>query len=275
MSPRIFIAIRLHTAWFLSALLLLAGMLQAVGTMAAPVGTVTDVSGPLVARKADGTVLALSQKSAVDAGDVLESEKKTYARIRFIDNSEIVLKPGTQFKIESFSFDEARPADDSSVFSLIKGGLRSITGLLGKRNKEKYQLHTAAATIGIRGTDFGALFCKDDCTNLQTNGSTPLRNGLYLDVKQGVINASNQAGSQDYQVGQFGYVADEHTVPIIIAQDQGWTLPDGSILIGVGDAGAGGGGGNSDGVGGVGGGGGGSGSGAKTSKPGSVDCEVR
>ena len=249
-------------------------MLYASSTMAAPVGTVTDVSGPLVARKADGTVLALSQKSTVDAGDILESEKKTYARIKFIDNSEIILKPGTQFKIESFSFDEAKPADDSSVFNLIKGGLRSITGLLGKRNKEKYQLHTSAATIGIRGTDFGALFCKNDCENLQAPVNTPLKNGLYLDVKQGVINASNRAGSQDYQAGQYGYVADEDTAPIIIPQDEGWVIPDIPFLIGGGDSGVGGGGGSGDGSGG-GSGGGGGGSGAKSSKAGSVDCEVR
>jgi len=133
--------------------LALGALLQA-GAWAAPVGTVTNVSGPLLVRKADGTVKVLTQKSTVDAGDTLVSEKDTYASLKFVDNSEITLRPNTQFKIENFSYDEVRPEKDNALFSLIKGGLRSITGLLGKRNKSRFSLNTPTATIGIRGTTF-------------------------------------------------------------------------------------------------------------------------
>jgi hypothetical protein len=117
-------------------------------------GTVVNLSGPLMARKADGSVKALSLKSNVENGDTLVSEKDTYARIRFTDNSEITLKPNTQFKIENFSFDEARPEKDAAVFNLVKGGLRAVTGTLGKRSNERFGLNTPTATIGIRGTIF-------------------------------------------------------------------------------------------------------------------------
>jgi hypothetical protein len=138
--------------------LAVAGLLFAGNALADPVGTVTDLSGPLLVRKVDGTVKVLSQKSTVDSGDTLVSEKDTYARIKFIDNSEITLRPNTQFKIENFSYDEAKPQGDSAFFSLIKGGLRSITGLLGKRNRDKFGLNTPTATIGIRGTTFVAQY---------------------------------------------------------------------------------------------------------------------
>jgi len=134
--------------------LALAALLQAGGAWAAPVGTITDLSGPLLVRKADGVLKVLTQKSTVDQGDTLVSEKNTYARIKFIDNSEITLRPNTQFKIENFSYEEARPEKDNIFFSLLKGGLRSITGLMGKRNKERFSLNTPTATIGIRGTTF-------------------------------------------------------------------------------------------------------------------------
>jgi hypothetical protein len=137
-------------AWSLTLALSLAGVAHA----AQVVGTITDLSGPLLDRKADGVVKVLAQKSTVDQGDTLVSEKGTYARIKFIDNSEITLRPDTQFKIENFSYEAAKPENDSAVFSLIKGGLRSITGLLGKRNKERFGLNTPTATIGIRGTTF-------------------------------------------------------------------------------------------------------------------------
>ena len=130
------------------------GALVQAGAWAAPVGTVTNISGPLLVRKADGTVKVLTQKSTVDAGDTLVSEKDTYASVKFVDNSEITLRPNTQFKIENFSYDAVKPEQDNALFSLIKGGLRSITGLLGKRNKARFSLSTPTATIGIRGTTF-------------------------------------------------------------------------------------------------------------------------
>jgi hypothetical protein len=117
-------------------------------------GTVTQLSGPLLDKKGDGTVKILSLKSEVESGDTLVTEKNTYALVKFIDNSEITLKPGTTFKIENFAFDEGKPGGDSAAFNLVKGGLRSVTGLLGKRNKEKFEMKTPSATIGIRGTTF-------------------------------------------------------------------------------------------------------------------------
>jgi hypothetical protein len=125
-------------------------------------GSVINLSGPLMAQRADGSIRVLSQKSEVEEGDTLISEKGTYARIKFIDNSEVTLRPNTQFKITNFAFDEARPQEDNAVFSLIKGGLRSITGLLGKRSKERYGLNTPTATIGIRGTTFIAQYISPD-----------------------------------------------------------------------------------------------------------------
>jgi hypothetical protein len=135
----------------LCATLLLAAAFAWAGQVA---GTVVHLSGPLMARKADGTVKVLALKSEVESGDTLVSEKNTYAQLRFIDNSEITLRPGTTFKIEDFAYDAGKPESDSAVFSLVKGGLRSITGLLGKRNKEKFSMKTPSATIGIRGTTF-------------------------------------------------------------------------------------------------------------------------
>jgi hypothetical protein len=139
----------------LCAVLLLAGG----ATWAAQVvGVVAHLSGPLLDRKADGSVKVLGLKSEVENGDTLVSEKNTYAQIRFVDNSEITLKPGTTFRIENFSYDAGKPDADSAAFNLVKGGLRSITGLLGKRNKEKFSLKTPTATIGIRGTTFIAQY---------------------------------------------------------------------------------------------------------------------
>lgn len=143
-------------AWLLA--LALAGAAQAAQT----VGTVTDLSGPLLVRKADGVVKVLAQQSTVDQGDTLVAEKDTYARIKFVDTSEITLRPNTQFKIENFSYDAAKPETDNAIFTLIKGGLRSVTGLLARRSKDRFALGTPVATIGIRGTTFIAEYLPPD-----------------------------------------------------------------------------------------------------------------
>ena len=218
--PKNCIATKTPIAW-IGLLALVVGVLHAESTFAQAVGTVTDLSGPLLARKADGTVKALAQHSTVDQGDLLESAKNTYARIKFIDNEEVTLRPNTQFNIQTYSYDEAKPDNDNVVFSLIKGGLRAVTGLMGKRNKEKFKLNTPAATIGIRGTSFGALFCQSDCGSIPTASGAAPQNGLYVDVAQGAIVVTNSGGQQPFAAGQFGYVANLNTPPVILPTNPG------------------------------------------------------
>jgi hypothetical protein len=188
--------------------------------MAAQVaGTVINLSGALMARKANGAVKVLAVRSEVEQGDTLVSEKNTYAQIKFIDNSEITMQPGTTFHVEAFSFDAARPEGDSASFNLVKGGLRSITGLLGKRNKEKFQLKTPTATIGIRGTTFIAQYVgPQGAGGIPTPGGSiaPLTPGLHVFVSDGAIVVSNPAGAQSFTAGQFGYTANTNTLPVMV-----------------------------------------------------------
>jgi hypothetical protein len=157
------------------SLLCAALLLGAGGAWAAQVvGVVAHLSGPLLDRKADGSVKVLGLKSEVENGDTLVSEKNTYAQIRFVDNSEITLKPGTTFRIENFNYDAGKPEADSAAFNLVKGGLRSITGLLGKRNKEKFSMKTPSATIGIRGTTFVAQYVPAPNEMRVEHGASPI-----------------------------------------------------------------------------------------------------
>jgi hypothetical protein len=198
----------------LCAVLLLAGGAAWAGQV---VGVVAHLSGPLMDRKADGTVKVLAAKSEVESGDTLVSEKNTYAQIRFIDDSEITLRPGTTFKIENFAYDAAKPDGDSAAFNLVKGGLRSITGLLGKRNKEKFSLKTPTATIGIRGTTFIAQWVEP----LPAGPAPGLAPGLHVAVLDGMIVVTNPAGSQNFPAGQFGHVPSLNVPPVVVPQNPG------------------------------------------------------
>ncbi len=230
-------------------LLLFALWALATLALAAPVaGTVVHLSGPLFAKKANGTLKVLTVKSEVENGDTLVTENNTYALVRFIDNSEITLKPGSTLAVENFSFDKDKPDADQASFKLVKGGLRSVTGLLGKRNKEKFELKTPSATIGIRGTTFIAQYVPPPALPpsggpavppdsaghapagpavqaavlvtppLPTAGGAP---GLYVQVLDGLIAVSNQGGSQHFAAGQFGFVPTPQVPPIVLPQNPG------------------------------------------------------
>ncbi|WP_370661689.1 FecR family protein [Massilia aquatica] len=195
-------------------------LLAASGAMAwaaQVVGTIVNLNGPLMVRKADGSVKVLGLKSEVAQGDTLVSEKNTYARIRFIDNSEITLRPGTTFKIEAFAYESGKPEADSASFSLLQGGLRSLTGLLGKRNKEKFELKTPIATIGVRGTTFVAQFVPPPGGAPPAQaGAGALAPGLHVFVVDGTIMVSNAGGSMNFSAGQFGFTPTRQQPPLMV-----------------------------------------------------------
>jgi hypothetical protein len=180
-------------------------------------GTVTQLAGTLSVQKADGSVRILSQKSEIQQGDTVNTQKDSYAQIKFGDGAQITLKPNTSVKLEAFSFSQEEPAKDSFLYGLVKGGLRAVTGLVGKRgNADAYKLTTSTATIGIRGTTFGA----DDCTD----GGEPcqgLEAGVYVSVSDGEIVASNNGGTTSLVAGQFGLINSRDRQPRFLSTDPG------------------------------------------------------
>ena len=102
-----------------------------------------------------------------------------------------------------------------------KGITYGVTGLIGKRNREAVTFGTVTATIGIRGTHFGALICQNDCGGIPTVSGKAPENGLHLDVAAGAIVVKNAAGEQVINAGQFGFVQNANTVPAIVPPSEG------------------------------------------------------
>jgi hypothetical protein len=202
---------------------LLLAILLGAAAAAAPVGEVTHVSGALVARKPDGSSKILAPQSKVEAGDLLATAQDTFARVKFVDGSEITLRPSSQLRVDAFNYDEKNAEQDNALFSLLKGGLRTITGLVGKRKPRSYEMRTTTATIGIRGTNFGLLLCQGDCGNIRNSLGQVPKDGLHVDVAQGVISVTNGSGQVLFSAGQFGYVESSATPPTVVPQAQGVT----------------------------------------------------
>ena len=194
--------------------LLISGLLfWAAMVFAGEVAIVTHLSGPLAARKADGTTRAISIGSKVDEGDTVVTERRTYARLKFNDGGEVNMKPNSQFQVEKYNYDQEKPKDDSALFNLIKGGLRTVTGQIGKRgNQDSYQMKAPTAVVGIRGTIYDVHFCQETACG----GMPP---GLYLAVTNGSVIITNSGGiptTLQVMAGQYVYVQNPTTPPVLL-----------------------------------------------------------
>ena len=199
-----------------------AFLLASIPGWAAPAAEVTHLSGILSAKKPDGSSKVLAVRSVVEEGDLLTTEKGTYARMKFRDGGDVVMRPNTQLKVESYSFEEAKPESDGALLSILKGGMRMVTGLIAKRNRDKISLRAPSATIGIRGTHFGALFCyQENCADVPTVSGAAPADGLHVDVASGAITLTNSAGTAEFTAGQFGYLADGNALPERVPPERG------------------------------------------------------
>lgn len=193
------------------------------------VGTVVQSQGNVTARPPQGVSRALARNSEVAEGELIETSADSYVRIHFRDNTEITLRPNTRMSIATYKYVESAPKEDNIFFSLLKGGLRAATGAISRRSPLAYRMDAVTATIGIRGTNYGALVCQNDCSGLLQADGKALANGLHVDVSQGSVLVSNDAGQSVLSAGQFGYAGAQTTVPLQVPASQGFevTVPRG------------------------------------------------
>lgn len=198
----------------------LLSILAAVAAMAAaPLATAQDASvlrihGTLSVKKADGSVRILSQGSQVASGDTLSTAQGSYALVRFRDGAQVLLKPSSAVRIDSFSFAADKPQDDLFSYRLLHGGLRAATGTIGQRSASKYTL--ATATVGVRGKTFSV----DDCVSERGDACALRDRAIYVQVTDGDATVSNERGEIGLSAGQVGLIAPDQR-PLFLSADPG------------------------------------------------------
>ena len=124
--------------------------------------------GRVKAGSLTGRKRVLIRGSPVYQGETVETGSRSFAVLAFRDETRLTVQANTELQIEQYRFteaeaeEEAGAEDDSALFRLFKGGLRAVTGLVGKRKPKSFQVQTSVATIGIRGTRFD-LLCEAEC----------------------------------------------------------------------------------------------------------------
>ena len=180
---------------------LLAALSLGQAAWAQSAGQITAMQRLVWLQKPNGTINPVEPGATFEAGDLISTGHSSSARLLFSDGGEVTLRPDTQLRVEQFSYRADTPASDNALLRLLKGGMRAVTGFVGKRGKpDAYRVGAVTSTIGVRGTDFVARICGADCTEesakLPSGGRAPVPPPAgRVVVLQGGITATDTRGN--------------------------------------------------------------------------------
>lgn len=183
---------------------LLLGVLAALAHVSlahAEAGIVLFSSGEAYVRAGSGDRIA-SIGGKIESGDALVT-REGRLQIRFTDGAMVSMQPYSEFRVDDYEYQQKGGGPGKSFLSLVKGGLRVITGLIGRKDRAAYRMDTVVATIGIRGTEYLATL-KDE--------------GLYVHTGEGTIFLKNAGGEIDVSRGQTGFVKSQKDKPILVSE---------------------------------------------------------
>jgi len=101
---------------------------------------------------ADGVAKPLAKGDAVFEGDVIRSASGSHAQLVMSDEALVAVRAESSVKLTKYSYHGVEDGTERAIIDLLKGGLRSVTGAIGRTNKDSYQLRNDMHVIGIRGT---------------------------------------------------------------------------------------------------------------------------
>ncbi|MCB2001924.1 MAG: FecR family protein [Burkholderiaceae bacterium] len=119
--------------------------------------------GPLSAVAPGGERRNVIEGGPVYPGEILETSSNGHAVLVFRDNTKVTVQPRTQFRVENFVYNRESPSDGSVIFNLLRGGMRVLTGLVGRSRPQAVRMTTPTATVGIRGTGVDIVSEPDSC----------------------------------------------------------------------------------------------------------------
>jgi hypothetical protein len=153
---------------------------------AAPAGQITQTSGYVEVSSPQAAPKSVGSGEPIENGQMVTLGEGARAVIKFQDGQIIALQSKSVFKVNSYKYDQSAPEKGESFFSLLQGGLRALTGLIGSSNRAGWKLATPTATMGIRGTDFLVV----------------IKQGILVKVESGAVTATNGAGTAVFTAGQ-------------------------------------------------------------------------
>lgn len=161
-------------------------------------GTVEFASGAASISSTTGQTRNAARGALVMAGDTIETTDGRI-QLRMVDGAYISLQPQTLLRLDQYASATSGINEQQGFLGLLRGGLRTVTGAIGRVNRANYRLATPTATIGIRGTEF----------------AVTADNGTRVNVTGGTVALCNDGGCLDVGAGQSGFAPDLQSRPTL------------------------------------------------------------
>jgi hypothetical protein len=180
----------------------------------------TTVNGTVQVQSGTAPARALRIGDGVEQGDTLTTGAASSVVLKFEDGQIVALSANARLVVFAYSYDAAAPERDNVLLSLLNGGMRAITGLIGKRSPQQVAYRSANATIGIRGTDVIIVANGRRLVVTVTDGQISFTfGGRTIDVPAGQgVNASSDGTFQQEAAAE-------------IVRQLGATLPEGPLIL--------------------------------------------
>ncbi len=162
---------------------------------------VMSISGSATATDTQGRTRQLEKGAELRPGERIVTTEGALIQIRLNDGGYMSIRSSTEMVIDRFVYDEREASKSSFLVSLIKGGFRSITGLIGRNNPNAYQVRTPTATLGVRGTDHEPMFIPEGVPAMAALGAP----GVYDKVNDGETFIQNKGGVLAIKRGEIGF----------------------------------------------------------------------
>jgi FecR protein len=174
-------------------LLVLAGTLLfafsgSAWAQAAAAGRFLSVTGDVKVVDAGGKPRTAQRGGDFRQGETIVTGPNALAQLRTGDGGLLSVRADTEMKLDKFAYAGENDSNASFLVSLVKGGFRTITGLIGRANRDGYRVTTPSATIGIRGTHYELVHVLPQAASQQAPA------GTYNRVFDGITTIQNKAG---------------------------------------------------------------------------------
>lgn len=169
------------------------------------IGQMVWVTGSVKAIDSQNISRILARQAPLYEGDTIVANSAGSGQLVFTDGSLLAVRPDTEIVLTQYHYDKkAAPQDNHFLLNLVKGGFRTITGLIAHQDPVHYAVKTPVATIGVRGTDYSLFYS--------------ISIGLNAKLNQGRIVIENNAGKIELNAALnkiYAQITDLNKIPII------------------------------------------------------------
>jgi hypothetical protein len=149
------------------AAIVVLGFVASAGLAFAQVATVFELTGTATATASvpagsPAAARTLRKGDGINQGESITTGASSSIVLRFQDGQIVSLSANSTFTVNTYTYNANAPENSNVLLSLVRGGMRAVSGLIAKARPQAVSYRAGSATIGIRGTDFTVLVADAD-----------------------------------------------------------------------------------------------------------------